>query len=339
MNVNYHSIWPPPEQPVSTLSPNPARPVDARLALAAAAREVVNLPSPASSALRSILAITDLQQDADAVLEKGAQLAKANGIALTIAYYNQKGGPSGTQAIVRLIRRARHLRNAFEIPVEVPAYHQLSDRDLARFAARHDLVCVHRDQLLYRNPIWRANLVRLLLDKARAQVLALTGDGSLPADRTLLAAKTRCALKTQFAALSRLGPQEAVELLHITRHPETPLPRLGDVPPGVMADYLKEKWQAVHAGFESAGSAVRPPPDVEVRLTMVHGDVRSRIRQHLADSGASLLVLGWHRRSGLSAWLRERMVVNLLRESLCAALIVPVERVVDETLLQPEKGR
>lgn len=61
MNVNYHSIWPPPEQPVSTLSPNPARPVDARLALAAAAREVVNLPSPASSALRSILAITDLQ--------------------------------------------------------------------------------------------------------------------------------------------------------------------------------------------------------------------------------------------------------------------------------------
>lgn len=327
MSTSYPKPWPPPkEQALERLRWTPKEISEPLASRAPAAHPEPGSIGHAAPALRSLLAITDLGDESDSLLRAAAQLAMRHGIALHLAYHCKKPQHGYTHPIDRLTQRARHLSRHHPMRVEVRIKRELSAHDLASLAPEFDLVVMHRDQLLRTDFLGASPLARLLLDQARVRVLAYVSIPPSANEQALVASGHESGVPAQMSALDLLGRHERIELLHVIDRAEFSELNEEEIHKGVFQHSLRQHWVEVCHRFEDAVSALAPAAQGKVDLTLAHGDVRSEILKRLQHQAMSVLVLGWHRRHRLVAWVRDRFVLRLLREAPCPVLLVPLPR-------------
>lgn len=279
--------------------------------------------------MERILVATDMAEQGDIALRRGAALAKGRNAQLILLHVMQDGLPDDLHAtfegalMARLEGQATDLRERFGLDV------------VARIGVGTDwMVILDRieaegaDLLImgaHRNPglidLFRGTTVERVAKACDVPLLVARDDTDRPYSSVLLATDFSLAAREALVAAHRLAPAARIRLLHCYSVPFGGVLR-GTARKGVMAHERQLARAEAETGMDTFLGGLETivgPSDRE----LIEGETVSAIREEIRSAPTDLLVVGTHGRSRLSEALLGSVARGFMADPPCDILAVP----------------
>lgn len=272
--------------------------------------------------LRSIVAITDFSTEANAALERAAQLAVRHRATLKLACQPAPTEQARSSASACLTHAARQLEHRHLFAARPITQVARDFERLAQDAAGADLLVLAQRRECSFKALFQGRLAERLLRISRRPVLVIK---SAPYRRW-----ARVLVAIDFAPQSRMlaeiacaiDPESQIELLHtVCTQTESKL-RSADVAVGIIESHRDQ------LACQARERLVRFADSLGSRTTRVahaiaHGEPGSQAAIRQGRAGADLVVVGKRRSSLLTDFLFRSVAQRVLRWATSDVLIVP----------------
>lgn len=283
--------------------------------------------------IRTVLIGTDLDLDSDALVRTGAQVARAAGakvhlafsFAPPVAYLSELGAGISDTALAQEEKQSREAlaEQARQAGIAEGELHGLSVRRGAPHRMLADLAEEIGADLLIVGATGGGRLHRLLgstadrvLRRARCPVLVVRAGLRVPPERVLapvdLSRLSGESFERGLRVISGLGKAPEVEALFVLSVLERQTSF--DFTPEQIDRLAAEKLERFVAGYSGSGAVAR-----KVRT----GNAREEILAEIADSGPDLVLLGTHGLGGFDRFAIGSVAADVTREAPCSVLVVP----------------
>ena len=285
------------------------------------------------NAIRTVLIGTNLDQDSDALVRTGAQVARAAGAKVHLAfsfapplvYLSELGAGVNDAALAQEERQSREAlaEQARQAGIAEGELHGLSVRRGAPHRMLSDLAAEIGADLLIVGATGGGRLHRLLgstadrvLRRARCPVLVVRGGPRVPPERVLapvdLSALSGESFERGLRVISGLGQMPEVEALFVLSvlERQTSFELTPEQIDRIAAEKL-ERFVAAHAGSAQVERKVRV------------GNAREEILAEISGYGPDLVVLGTHGLGGFDRFAIGSVAADVAREAPCSVLVVP----------------
>lgn len=273
--------------------------------------------------MHTIIVATDLSERADRAVQRAFLLARETGAKLIVATVVDDGLPASVADLVvgasadRLAQVIAANVNVFAVEHVARVLRGDPAPMIVGLAAteKADLLVLglHRPRLIA--DMFRETTMERIVRHVRYPVLLVSAPAAASYAGVLAAIdfSSACAAAVRHAhALAPKAPITAVHALHV--------PYRGLLPADTITSFLGDAKTA-EAGWRRA----QPLPSALGAVELVEGAIEQVLAQVRARTGADLLALGAHGRSGVYAALVGSLVARLMREPLCDLLIARPE--------------
>lgn len=271
---------------------------------------------------KTILAITDLSTAGNEAVRRAALIAANCRAELRLMYFPADDNPAWPYNESHLAELARSTAGAAGITVKVAARYATSPREIAAEANCADLlVSTYRrgrwDAKVFKGE-WHQQVMRL----TRCLVLLTRSSGRMPYGKIVVAVDFSKEAPQLVQHASLIDDRAELQLFHaISRADEAKL-RSADVSWEVVKAfrarqkaYAKGRLQELARSIDTNGRTLA--------ISMGSGEAARQTSLHQQGSGASLIVVGKHRRSAVMEFVCGSVFSRLLAWSSADVLVVP----------------